>query len=444
MHSACGTAKTLIGRWVAQQRSDQHQRGIDARRQRLLEALPGWTWDGNEARRRAAGAGAAVKNARAARVPREIQPGPRAVMKPERRSRSAQQDPGPLGARTCESPRAERNGRVKSTRRQGRYLVALAGGLALALAALLVPGRTPPAATLASSSVPASSPAAACTGVTPAVIPALGFIANPGRTQGGHFWWRGSAATGSVCVGTVVEWVHYTARSAKTWDVIVYSAQHPDGQVAAERTYTLSPGWYWWPFGVHQAYAGLQAVCITATDGFGEPCVRFGSHPEASGPPSAAPAAASSPSTATPGAATAAGSAAGDAVTGTGPGAYILRPMPAGTVSLGRGAQGHLLAHVNMYGLTPGSSHDVTVEAPTGRQVAFPALTANSARPGRHHPDRGGHQRLPPASEPPRHPARQRDRREPAHRGTHRRDRPATREPRPGRRLPPACRHLRR
>jgi superfamily II DNA or RNA helicase len=40
-----------IGRWVTYQRSDQHAGKVPAHRQRLLEALPGWTWDGYQARR---------------------------------------------------------------------------------------------------------------------------------------------------------------------------------------------------------------------------------------------------------------------------------------------------------------------------------------------------------------------------------------------------------
>ena len=113
-----------------------------------------------------------------------------------------------------------------------------------------------------------------CRGVTPAVIPALGFITNPSRTQAGHLWWRPEA--GGICIGTVIEWVQYNTTATKTWRVIVYSAQHPDGQVVAQRTFTLGQGWYWWSFGVHQVFSGLSAVCITADDSFGVPCLHFG------------------------------------------------------------------------------------------------------------------------------------------------------------------------
>jgi hypothetical protein len=163
--------------------------------------------------------------------------------------------------------RATRTGRLS-----GRWLTAL---LITGTLALLVPGVS---YATASQSSPArqSAPAAVtvgCQGVTPAVIPALGFVTNPSRSQAGHLWWRAEA--GGVCVGTVIEWVQYNTTATKTWQVIVYTAQHPDGQVVAQRTFTLGPGWYWWSFGVHQVFQGLSAVCITASDSFGMPCLHF-------------------------------------------------------------------------------------------------------------------------------------------------------------------------
>jgi hypothetical protein len=149
----------------------------------------------------------------------------------------------------------------------GRWL---AGALIVGAVALLAPGVS--YATASQSSPMASG----CTGVTPAVFPALGFITNSTRTQGGHLWWRRSAAGTSVCLGTVVEWVQSNVTAAKTWRVIIYSAAHPDGQVVASQTFALGQGWYFWSFGVHQAYSGLSAVCITADDSFGVPCIHFG------------------------------------------------------------------------------------------------------------------------------------------------------------------------
>jgi hypothetical protein len=160
----------------------------------------------------------------------------------------------------------------------GRWLAAV---LITGTAALLAPGVSYATANLsASAAAPASAasvaaPASAgCRGVTPASLPARGFISNPARTQAGHLWWRPSTA--GVCIGTVVEWVRYNATATKTWKVIVYSAQHPNGQVVAQRAFTLARGWYFWGFGVHRAYPGLSAVCLTADGSFGVSCIHFG------------------------------------------------------------------------------------------------------------------------------------------------------------------------
>jgi hypothetical protein len=172
-------------------------------------------------------------------------------------------------------PRTTTRQATRTRRLTGRWLAA---ALIVGAVALLAPGVS---YATAGQSSPASAgqpgPASAgCTGVTPAVFPALGFITNSARTQGGHLWWRGSAAGTSVCIGTVVEWVQYNVTAAKTWRVIVYSAAHPGGQVVASRTFTLGRGWYFWNFGVHQAYSGLSAVCVTADDSFGVSCIPFG------------------------------------------------------------------------------------------------------------------------------------------------------------------------
>ena len=79
-----------------------------------------------------------------------------------------------------------------------------------------------------------------------------------------------------MCIGTVIMWVRYNTTAAKTWRVIVYSARHPGGLTVASRAFALKRGWYWRGFGVHQAYQGLSAVCVTATGSFGTSCVRFG------------------------------------------------------------------------------------------------------------------------------------------------------------------------
>jgi hypothetical protein len=172
--------------------------------------------------------------------------------------------------------RTRRTGRLP-----GRWLAAL---LIIGVAALLIPGvsyvtasQSSPAASAASQLTAATGSAVAadtgCLGVTPAVIPAVGFITDPSRSQAGHLWWRSEA--GGVCVGSVIEWVQYNATATKTWRVIVYTAADPNGQVVAQRTFTLGQGWYWWSFGVHQVFSGLSAVCVTADDSFGVACVHF-------------------------------------------------------------------------------------------------------------------------------------------------------------------------
>ena len=153
----------------------------------------------------------------------------------------------------------------------------LAAALITAAVALLAPGMsfvTAGRSSATTAATTAAMTAAGCRGVTQAFLPANGFITNPSRAQGGHLWWRRSA-DGSVCIGTVIMWVQYNATAAKTWRVIVYSARHPGGLTAASRSFTLKRGWYWWGFGVHQAYQGLSAVCVTATESFGMSCVHF-------------------------------------------------------------------------------------------------------------------------------------------------------------------------
>jgi hypothetical protein len=117
--------------------------------------------------------------------------------------------------------------------------------------------------------------AAGCLGVTPAIFPAQGFITNPGRSQGGHLWWRFAGDGTSVCIGTVVEFVQYNATATKTWRVIVYTRQNPGGVTVAMRTFTLNRGDYFWGFGLHRVFTGLTAVCLAADESFGMSCVHF-------------------------------------------------------------------------------------------------------------------------------------------------------------------------
>jgi hypothetical protein len=58
---------------------------------------------------------------------------------------------------------------------------------------------------------------------------------------------------------------------------------------------------------------------------------------------------------------------------------YALQPMPAGTAWVGREADGRLRARIEMYGLTPGSSHQVSIDGPAGPVTWFPLLTADAS-----------------------------------------------------------------
>lgn len=151
----------------------------------------------------------------------------------------------------------------------------LAAALITGAVALLAPGVSYATASQSAPATAAAGTGTDCRGVTPAVFPAVGFITNPARTQGGHLWFRRSADGTSVCVGTVVEWVQYNSPMTKTWRVIVYSARHPDGLTVARNTFTLGRGWYFWSFHVRQPYLGLTAVCLTADESFGMACIHF-------------------------------------------------------------------------------------------------------------------------------------------------------------------------
>ena len=64
------------------------------------------------------------------------------------------------------------------------------------------------------------------------------------------------------------------------------------------------------------------------------------------------------------------------------PGVLHLMGMPTGTVRVWRTSQGKLEAQLAVYGLTPGSAHNVSIDAPNSTpaspEVRFPAFTADS------------------------------------------------------------------
>ena len=122
------------------------------------------------------------------------------------------------------------------------------------------------------------------------------------------------------------------------------------------------------------AAAALAAVAaLSACDPLGSPAAASAG-PSAAAASTAAPGMTASGTTAVPqGTASAASSVTG---TSTGPGAYIMQAMAAGTVTFKTAAGGGTEAQLTMFGLTPGSTHQVSADSPASSPVQFPALTA--------------------------------------------------------------------
>ena len=177
--------------------------------------------------------------------------------------------------------------------RPGR--VRLAAGLAAAaLAGVLVSAATsaPGPVSLTYAADPAAA-GAGCTGVTLAVIPAQGAIANAAGTEGGHFWWAPDG--GGTCIGTVIEEVQFGAAApVRTLRVIVYDAADPGGLTVASAQ-VGGTGQVAASFGVHRVFDGLSQVCLAAVSPVvaspDMPCVQLGqpgTAPQATQPAAAA------------------------------------------------------------------------------------------------------------------------------------------------------------
>ncbi len=120
-------------------------------------------------------------------------------------------------------------------------------------------------------------------------------------------------------------------------------------------------------FAAGAACLALAACQSAVTVAAGQPAA------SSAGPATAAAGGGSAAGTASP-AASGSGAAA-SAVTGR----YALQPMPAGTAWIGRGPDGRLQARIEMYGLTPGSSHQVSIDSPAGPITWFSPLTADAS-----------------------------------------------------------------
>jgi hypothetical protein len=149
--------------------------------------------------------------------------------------------------------------------------------LITAAVALLAPGATYVTAGRSSAATATTTPATVadgCRGVTQAFLPANGFITNPEPGS------RRPPVVAALGGRQRVHWdrdhvgaVQRGRGQDLAGDRLLGAA--PGGLTAASRTFTLKRGWYWWGFGVHQAYQGLSAVCMTATESFGMSCVHF-------------------------------------------------------------------------------------------------------------------------------------------------------------------------
>jgi Cu/Zn superoxide dismutase len=72
-------------------------------------------------------------------------------------------------------------------------------------------------------------------------------------------------------------------------------------------------------------------------------------------------------------------SGGGSAAAGVSPAAHVLvlQAMPVGTVTFDAASRGHLTVHADMFGLTPGSAHNVDLLIPGRSGIQFSSLTAD-------------------------------------------------------------------
>ena len=87
-------------------------------------------------------------------------------------------------------------------------------------------------------------------------LPRSGDLADPQLNSAGYFN-SGSYSVGNppddiICVRTVRMWVHYTTSATKTWQVYI------NGKFAAQKTFTLAAGYYYWTFAIDKDYNEAQ------------------------------------------------------------------------------------------------------------------------------------------------------------------------------------------
>lgn len=120
-------------------------------------------------------------------------------------------------------------------------------------------------------------PSSRCSGYTDSTLPASGDLVDPSSSSTAGFFdsggytvtSRGEPNSAVVCIRTVREWVHYTMTATKTWQVYI------NGHFAAQVTFRLEPGYYFWDFTIDKDYVQPNRVCILASGTPGHSCFGF-------------------------------------------------------------------------------------------------------------------------------------------------------------------------
>jgi hypothetical protein len=169
---------------------------------------------------------------------------------------------------------------LKASRINSGRLRAMSAAPAILLAAGVLAGVAAPAsasaaargagATATAVAAPAST-SGSCAGYSDLNLPRSGDLADPALNSAG-FVDTGSYTSGGaviVCIKSVREWVYYSATATKTWQVYI------NGKFAAQATFTLSPGYYYWDFSINNDYVQPSKACVLATGTPGHSCVYF-------------------------------------------------------------------------------------------------------------------------------------------------------------------------
>lgn len=104
-------------------------------------------------------------------------------------------------------------------------------------------------------------------------LPTSGDLTDPQLNSAGYFnagnYLTGSPVDEIMCIRTVRMWVHYTGSATKTWQVYI------NGKFAAQKTFTLAAGYYFWTFTIDKDYNEPSKLCVLASGTPGHSCVYF-------------------------------------------------------------------------------------------------------------------------------------------------------------------------